>query len=167
MLAVALATPHAAVQRPSASFLDADPVSSRLTTRHLEAVAAGGVQAAPDGRAMVVVQVTPAPKMHVYAADVAGYVPFSMAVTAPPGITAGKVTYPPSETYVFPPTGESSRAYMQPFVVKQAITVDAATRRAVAAGRPVALTVTLRYQACDDRVCYRPASGTLRVELTR
>lgn len=148
------------------AFLDAEPAAARLSTRHLEAVVEGDARVGADGRAVVSVRVTPAPKMHVYAHDVEGYVPFTVSV-AGRGVTPGKVTFPRSEVYVFPPTGESSRAYMQPFVVKQALTVDAAARARLDAGTPVHVTVNLRYQACDDRVCYRPASGTLRVDLTR
>lgn len=154
-------------QRRVPSFLETEPATARLSTRHLEAVADGDVRVTPDGRAIVRVLVTPGPKMHVYGPDVTGYVPFSLLVEPSRGVVAGKVTYPPSETYVFPPTGESSRAYMKPFVVSQAITVDAATRRLLAAGTPVTLRVSLRYQACDDRVCYRPTSGALGVTLTR
>lgn len=168
ILSLALLAPRVSVaQARVPSFLETEPATARLSTRHLEAVAEGAVRVAADGRAIVRVLVTPGPKMHVYAPDVAGYVPFALSVEPAKGIVAGKVTYPPSETYVFPPTGEASRAYMQPFIVSQAITVDAATRRRVAAGTPVTLRVALRYQACDDRVCYRPLSGTLSVDLTR
>lgn len=166
LLLAALLSADVAAQRNTPSFLEAEPASARLQTRHLEAVVQGEARVGSDGRAQVAIRVTPQPRMHVYAHDVEGYLPFSLTV-AGPGVTAGKTTFPPSEVYVFPPTGESSRAYMKAFVVKQSLTVDAATRRALAAGSPVLLVATLRYQACDDRVCYRPASANLRVALTR
>lgn len=143
--------------RPPA-FLDEEAAGPRLETRHLVAEADGPIRVARDGTATLTLVVTPRPGMHVYAADATGYVGLSMATEAA-GVTAGKVTYPAAETYVFPPTGETSRVYMQPFRVTQRIT---ASRTAAATG-----TVTLRYQACDDRVCYRPTTGRLAVDITR
>lgn len=167
LLAAGLVSAGAAAAQKPPSFLAPDATTGRLTTRHLEAVVEGEPRVDAAGRATVSIRVTPAPKMHVYGPDVTGYQPFTLTVDPVPGVTVGRVVYPPSGTYVFPPTGESSRAYLKPFVVKQGLSLDAAKRRALAAGTPLTLLVTLRYQACDDRVCYRPASGTLSVDLTR
>lgn len=156
---------HAQPRTPS--FLADPPATVRLDTLHLQAQVDGPVRAGADGRATVAVRVTPKTKMHVYAPDVQGYVPFTLAVQAAPGLTMGKVTYPPSETYVFPPTGESSRAYMRPFVVTQVLTISGEARQKLAAGGRIDGAVTVRYQACDDRVCYRPTSGTLAFEIVR
>jgi hypothetical protein len=153
--------------QPSGPAFLADASPSRLDTRHLQAQADGPVRVAADGRAVVTVVVTPKAKMHVYAADVEGYVPFTAKVDPLEGVTAGKVTYPPSEIYVFPPTGESSRAYMKPFKVTQSLTVGPEVRKAIADGRTVTASVTVRYQACDDTVCYRPTTGTVGFEFGR
>ena len=149
----------AQVRRPS--FLDEAPTRGRLETRHLQAAIDGPVRVAADGRAVVAVLVTPLPGMHVYSADVDGYVPFTLAVTAMPGLRAGTPAYPKAEIYVFPPTGESSRVYMAPFRASVPLTLSAELRRKVAAGGVTGGTVTLRYQACDEAVCYRPTTGTL------
>ena len=151
----------AAAQPRPPSFLADAPLDPVLTTPHLEARATGEVTIGADGKASLVVQVTPKPKMHVYSADVDGYVPFTLKVQGPTGVTAGKVSYPPPELYVFPPTGEASRAYMKPFRVTVPLTVTAdarSTAHAKAWGTPG--VVTLRYQACDDTVCYRPTTGS-------
>lgn len=141
------------------TFLDAATLNLDLVTPHLKAQATGPVRIGADGRAVVTVIVTPKPKMHVYAADVEGYLPFTLKVEPGLGITPGKITYAPPETYVFPPTGETSRVYMKPFEVTQAIVVapEARAARTGRAGTPG--VVTLRYQACDDTVCYRPTMG--------
>ena len=47
-------------------------------------------------------------------------------------VTPGKVTYPAAETYVFPPTGETSRVYMKPFKVTQAIVLGPEARKTLA-----------------------------------
>ena len=62
------------------SFLADAPLNPRLGTLHLEAQADAPVRIGADGRGTVTVIVTPKPKMHVYAADADGYVPFTMKV---------------------------------------------------------------------------------------
>lgn len=140
--------------------LDAAPLDPELVTPHLSAQATGPVRIGADGRAVVTVVVTPTARMHVYAADAAGYVPFTLKVDPRPGVTPGKVTYPAPETYVFPPTGETSRVYTKPFEVTQAIVVAPDVRQALASRAGTPGVVTLRYQACDDTVCYRPTTGS-------
>jgi hypothetical protein len=164
-LTLGVASIHAQPRPPA--FLDDAPASVRIETPHLQAHVAGPVRVSADGRATVTVQVTPKPKMHVYAADAEGYVPFTVTLAPMAGVTAGKVTYPPPETYVFPPTGESSRVYMKPFTVIHPLVVSAQVRKKIAAGTAVDGVLSLRYQACDDTVCYRPGTGTLAFELVR
>lgn len=147
------------------AFLAAVPLSPKLETPHLQAQARGPVRVGADGRGTLTVVVTPRPKMHVYAADVAGYVPFTLKVEPLASLTPGKVTYPTAETYVFPPTGETSRVYMKPFEVTQALTLTPDARKALAARRRVDGVTTLRYQACDDTVCYRVTTGAFVIEI--
>ena len=66
-----------------------------------------------------------------------------------------------------PPTGESSRVYVKPFRVTQAFVLTPAARRTLAAQGSVPGVAQLRYQACDDRVCYRPATGTLTFTIVK
>jgi hypothetical protein len=164
-LVVAGASLHA--QPKSPAFLDNPPPNPRLETPHLQAEPEGPVRVGEDGRAAVTVLVTPRPKMHVYAADATGYVPFSMKVQPQAGVTPGKVSYPAAETYVFPPTGESSRVYIEPFRVTQVVAVTPALREQIATGSPAPMVVTIRYQACDDAVCYRPTTGSLAFTIAK
>jgi Disulphide bond corrector protein DsbC len=149
------------------SFLADAPLNPRLETLHLEAQADAPVRIGADGRGTVTVVVTPKPRMHVYAADADGYVPFTMKVEAVSAVAPGKVTYPAAETYVFPPTGETSRVYMKPFKVTQAIVLGPEARKTLATEGRVNGVVTLRYQACDDTVCYRPNTGRFGFDITR
>jgi len=144
-----------------------DAPGARAETHHLVATAQGPVRVGADGRAVLLVSVSPNARMHVYAADVRGYVPFTLTVEPTAGVTAGRVAYPKAETYVFAPTGESSKVYMRPFTVTQLVTLTPALRGRLASGATVDLVLALRYQACDDTVCYRPDSARLAVSLTR
>ena len=164
--ALAMAGGTAQAQPRTPAFLDEAP-AARVDTRHLQASVDGPVKLSADGRAVVTLLVTPKPKMHVYAADVEGYVPFTVRAEPQPGVEVGKVTYPPSETYVFPPTGESSRVYMAPFRVTQALRVSSELRKRIVAGEAVGGVLAIRYQACDDAVCYRPTTETVAFDFAR
>lgn len=157
MMLAASAGLHAQTRSPA--FLEAAPLGPRLETPHLRAEAEGPIRVGADGRGTLTIVVTPRASMHVYARDAKGYVPFTARVEPQAGVTPGTASYPKAETYVFPPTGESSSVYMTPFRVAQPVTIDADVRRRLAAGQQVSGVVTLRYQACDDRVCYRPTTG--------
>jgi len=144
-----------------------DAPGPRAETRHLVAMSQGPARVGADGRAVLLVAVSPGARMHVYAADVRGYVPFTLALEPAAGVTAGRVTYPKAEAYVFPPTGESSKVYIRPFTVTQVVTVTPALRTHLASGATVDVVLALRYQACDDTLCYRPDTARLTVSLTR
>ena len=166
-LAVLTMVPPLAGQQRTPSFLAGDGDPAKLDTLHLEARIDQTVQVTQDGRGVVTLSVTPKAKMHVYAADAEGYVAFTLRVEPPAAVTPGRTTYPTAEIYVFPPTGESSRVYIKPFKVTQTFVLTSAARKTLAATGSVHGVAHLRYQACDDNVCYRPATGTLSFEIVR
>jgi hypothetical protein len=65
--------------------------------------------------------------------------------------------------FYYAPLRETVKVYDKPFRISQDVTLAATAdlRRRAAAGEPLTITATLDYQACDDRVCYRPDSLTL------
>ncbi len=145
--------PGVAQARPA--WLEEAP-AARVSTPHLEARALPPAPAR-NGQVTLRVEITPRQGMRIYAPDVTGYVPLTLSLDVPDGVTAvGTPDYPASVEYVFPPTGERSRVYDAPFTLSQRVRV-----RSGAAGVD-GVTGTLRYQACDDRLCYKPSSVTLR-----
>ena len=80
-----------------------------------------------------------------------------------PFVRALAVQYPPSEIYVFAPLNERIPVYQKPFTLRQPLVLDASPRaRNALRGKPsLAVTGTLEYQACDDRVCFNPVSVPL------
>lgn len=166
-LAALLAAGAPGAQTRQPGFLAEASAEPRLETLHLEARAEGPARLSPDGRGTVTIAVVPKARMHVYAADAEGYVPLTVKLAPPAVMTPGKVTYPAAETYVFPPTGETSRVYMKPFKVTYTFSLTPDARRTLAASGTLSGTAMLRYQACDDRVCYRPTAGTLSFEILR
>lgn len=154
----------AAVHAQPAFLRDSAGAEGSLDTRHLKAQVVIEPRIGEDGKGSVTLSVTPASRMHIYAHDVQGYVPFSVDFEPRADLVATGATYPASELYIFPPTGESSHAYMKPFRVTRTFAVKGRLRdqvRASAQGTPI--TLVLRYQACDDRVCYKAEQRSLVV----
>ena len=106
------------------------------------------------------VDVTPRPKMHVYAPGAKDYLPIALELNSP-GVRAGKLTYPKAQDWYFEPTKEHVPVFDTSFRLTQEITVDANAR-------PGTLYVTgvLKYQACDDTICYRPETLAIEWKMT-
>lgn len=117
------------------------------------------VDAAPGTKISLYVDVFPKPKMHVYAPDQpGGYIRITLEIDGSREVRAAKPVFPKSSGYFFAPLNETFRVYETPFRIRQDITVrhNIAARGRAAAGHAATITGTLRYQACDDEVCYRP-----------
>ena len=98
------------------------------------------------------VDVTPKPKMHVYAPGAKDYLPIALELNSA-GIKAGTLTYPASQDWYFEPTKEHVPVFHSPFRLTQDIVV-------APTAKPGTLIVTgvLKYQACDDTICYKPVA---------
>lgn len=107
------------------------------------------------GRMSLVVDVAPKPKMHVYAPDEKEGIPVSLAIDAGAGAKAGAPVFPPPQKYFFAPLKLTQLVYSKPFRITVPVTLGSS--------RPVVIKGTLRYQACDDSVCYMPKSVPLTV----
>lgn len=123
--------------------------------------------AAPGRRISLFVQVAPGPKMHVYAPGQRGYIPIRLSLDADPAYRAHEVRYPPSRPYVFVPLNETVQVYEESFRLTQDVTLALTqdVRRRAVAGETLSLKGALEYQACDDKVCYRPETLPLEWKL--
>ena len=70
------------------------------------------------------------------------------------------VEFPESEIYHFEPLDEFVPAYQGPFTLLQEAVIDASAEIEAELKNTDAITLsgTLDYQACDDAICYLPAS---------
>ena len=128
--------------------------------------------AAPGARLSLFADVLPKPKMHVYAPEqTGGYIRIELTLDDDAAIVEGKPVFPKASDYYFEPLDETFKVFDAPFRIRQDVTIasTAALRRRAAAGETLTLTGTLRYQACDDQVCYRPdqVKLTWNIALTR
>ena len=135
--------------------------TSELSTRYLK-VRLGPVDktAAPGERVTLSLDVTPGPKMHVYAPGQAGYITIAVELDASKDFKTAAPRFPASQPFFFAPTNETVKVYNKPFQIAQDVTLAAtpALRKRAAAKETITIGGTLKYQACDDLVCYRPDS---------
>ena len=130
------------------------PQNASVETTHLIAVTSASTAA---GKMLLHVEISPKPKMHVYAPGEKDAITVELTLDPNPAIKAGKATFPPAEKYFFPPLQLTQLVYSKPFRITQPIAIA----RAPADGT-LTVTGTLRYQACDDAVCYVPKSVALK-----
>lgn len=89
------------------------------------------------------------------------FFPTALVLTAPPGVTVAATTYPPAVDFKQEGQAELLAVFEKTFTVSATIAVDASVK----AGE---LTIPGRfdYQACDDKVCYRPIKTPVSWTLT-
>ena len=115
---------------------------------------------APGNRIGLALEVTPKTGMHVYAPGASSYRVISVKLEPQPFVRALPLKYPASEIYNFKPLNERVPVFQKPFTLVQEVIVEG-TPQAQAAFRgkdSLTLTGSLEYQACDDAICYNPAS---------
>jgi len=98
------------------------------------------------------------PNMHVYAPGVTGYIPIEWAMKESDAGTAHEVIFPKSEMMHLPAIDETVPVYTGHLRLTRDITVGAADKIKPlldSSGR-ITFESTLRYQACDDHICYIP-----------
>ena len=138
----------------AAGFLAQDlPRKATTETKHLTLTTSAS-PAAPGKPVTLAVDVVPKPKMHVYSPGQVGYIAITLTLDAAPGFTAAKAKYPAGEKIYMPILKETQIVYQKPFRIVQNVTVRQGSR-------PLTITGTLRYQACDDTICYLPTTVPL------
>jgi DsbC/DsbD-like thiol-disulfide interchange protein len=145
--------------------------ATRASTPHLDVTAyPSDASVAPGTRLSLVLDVTPKPGLHIYAPGATQYRVITLNITPQPGVRTMPVRYPASEIYHFVPLNERVPVYQKPFtlLVEAVAEGTAEARKAMAGKNELAISGTLEYQACDDKICYNPVSVPLswKVALT-
>jgi hypothetical protein len=126
-------------------WLAAAPIQLTFTTATAPVVKAGQTL-------KLFVDVTPRPKMHVYAPGAKDYIPIVLELNSA-GVRAGKLTYPASQDLYFEPTKEHVPVFQSAFRLTQDVLVSAAAKPGT-----LIITGVLKYQACDETICYNPVT---------
>jgi peroxiredoxin len=118
---------------------------------------------APGNRFAIVFDITPRPRIHVYAPGAASYRVIAVNITPQPFVRLLPLEYPASQIYLFEPLNERVPVYEKPFTLIQEVIVEGQpeAQAALRSKDSLTLTGTLDYQACDDKVCFNPASVPL------
>jgi DsbC/DsbD-like thiol-disulfide interchange protein len=130
------------------ALLLAQSLLAKPTVQHV--TAAPSVVRGADGRVTLALEVTPDPRMHVYAPGAKDFTVVSLILTPQPDITPGKPVYPKADVAAAPGSDDAP-AYSKVFRITQPVTVKNGAKDVTIAG-------VLNYQACDDRVCYPVSS---------
>jgi hypothetical protein len=142
--------------------------TSTIDTQHLTVVA--GISdgtTAPGERHTLAFDVTPKPRMHVYAPGKHTYQVVRVSLDPQPWLRAGPTRYPASEIYHFAPLDERVEVYLKPFRLERDVTILATpeVRKQLANQTSLTIAGRLEYQACDDKLCYAPQSVPVQWKL--
>ena len=104
------------------------------------------------------------PNMHVYAPGAEGYISMDWKMKDSPAGLAHEVSLPPSEKLYLKAIDETAPVYRGHFRLIRDLTIgqDGAVALLLDPAGNLALEGSLRYQACDDRVCYIPQELPIR-----
>lgn len=113
-------------------------------------IGASNSTVAPGERITLVIDIDLQPGMHVYAPGVEGYVPIDWKMEDAKAAEAHAPVFPHAEKLYLRAIDETVPAYRSHFRLIRDITI------AAGASGPLNIDGSLRYQACDDRLCYIP-----------
>ena len=104
-------------------------------------------------------------KMHVYSPAVKGYIPIDWQMEDADGLTHYEAEYPEGKTLHLPAIDESVPVYEGSIrLVRDVMVGQARELGDLLQDGKLTIRGSLRYQACDDRMCYLPS--TVPVEWT-
>ena len=135
--------------------------ATKISTAQIEITTfASDTAIAPGNRFSLVFDVTPHAGMHVYAPGAPGYRTISVTIAPQPFVQVQPLVYPKSEIYFFRPLNERVPVYQKPFRLVQDVRLEGTPQAQAALQGKESLTIagSVEYQACDDKVCFNPAS---------
>jgi hypothetical protein len=122
--------------------------------------------ARPNLRLTLVGDFTLPPKMHVYTPEVKDYIPIKWELEPSANYVAKEVQYPKGKMLLLPAIKEIVPVYEEKFRLTQDVVLasESILKPILDGDKTLKIRGTLRYQACDDKICYLPQ--TLPLEFT-
>jgi hypothetical protein len=119
---------------------------------------ASNATVAPGERVALTMDIDLQPGMHVYAPGVEGYIPIDWKMEDSAAVEQHAPAFPRSEKLYLKAIDETVPAFRNHFRVTRDITIAPADKlqTAIDGSNQFSVDGSLRYQACDDRVCYIP-----------
>ncbi|HYL57894.1 MAG TPA: cytochrome c biogenesis protein CcdA [Candidatus Acidoferrales bacterium] len=152
ILSVVVATATDSFARPKANEL------VKIVSAKIEPALRGG------GSATLIVAAQVIPEWHINSNNPSNqdYIPTKLEISAPSGVTAGAIKYPPAQTMTLEfAAGEKLSVFSGD--IKFEVALAAAKDFAPKPGD--VLTVTVNFQGCNNTECLRPAAVSTRVAL--
>ena len=118
----------------------------------------------PNLRFTLVADLDLKPKMHVYAPGAKNYIPIRIDVDSSPNYTTQPPVYPKGEMLHLDAIQETIAVYQGKFRITQDVTMAGNEPLQSILSGPKEITIAghLRYQACDDTICYLPQDVPLQ-----
>ena len=139
-----------------------EEVSAKVEAPHLDLTLAQSDRTViPGSRASLFVDIGLPPNTHVYAPGVTGYKPIALIVQPMAEIEIAAAGYPEAKTLYLDAIKEKVTVFEGKFRIVQDVKItfsEALVESLGATGKTVRIAGELRYQACDQTVCYRPTS---------
>ena len=139
-----------------------EEVSAKVEAPHLDLTLAQSDRTViPGSRASLFVDIGLPPNTHVYAPGVTGYKPIALIVQPMAEIEIAAAGYPEAKTLYLDAIKEKVTVFEGKFRIVQDVKIassKALVESLGATGKTVRIAGELRYQACDQTVCYRPTS---------
>ncbi len=132
---------------------------TEIIGKQLTAIASASNSIVATGqRIALILDLTLKPGMHVYAPGVDGYIPIEWKMNDSDVWTTHDVAYPKPEILFLKAIDEKVPVYKDQLRLTRDITIgpDAKIKPVLDAEGKFVVEGTLRYQACDDRLCYIP-----------
>jgi hypothetical protein len=113
--------------------------------------------AVTGGKVTLLLDITPNPDVHIYAPGAKDFVQTTLTLSPQARLTIGKPGYPKAELVLDPVLNERIPEYTRTFRIAQPVTLGPAVK----SREDVTISGVLNYQACDDKMCYPPASASV------
>jgi hypothetical protein len=139
----------------------AEQVSEKVETPHLQlSLAQSDHTVVPGNRVSLIAEIRLPTGVHVYSPEVKGYKPIVLSIQPTTDVVPVGLTYPRSQILYLEAIHEHVPVFEGEFRIVYEVTVSRSREflAALGNGKEVAVTGELKYQACDERVCYPPAS---------
>ena len=140
-------------------------VAQQAETKHLRLIySASQAEVQPLGKVALALNIELKPGMHVYAPDVEGtYIPITWRMSASPAWTAKDPSYPQSKKLHLEAIDETVPVYEGAIKLTRDLAIGSAKDiQPLLHNGELTVEGTFRYQACDDRMCYRPETVPLK-----
>ena len=142
---------------------DAGGARTQQRTSHLKVTSWASDETVRGGnRFALVLDIELNDKMHVYAPEVEGYIPIAWNMDPGSGVTLYDAEFPDAKTLHLPAIDERVPVYEGSFRLVRDIMIGQPREIGdLLQDGALKISGSLRYQACDDKVCYLPTTVPL------